>query len=68
MTYDECLRSAYLDLESWLIFLISLAIAIALRKYGKTVFAIVSASFGLLIAVSWAYLFYEFNCVELIGL
>ncbi|MEM7520985.1 MAG: hypothetical protein AAF307_08095 [Pseudomonadota bacterium] len=68
MTYDECLRSTYLDWESWLIALVSLAISFALRKYGKTSFAIVSGSFGLLLAVSWAYLFYELNCVELIGL
>ncbi len=68
MTYDECLRSAFIDWQSWLIFLLFLAISFALHRYGKTTFAIASFGFGLLLAVFWAYIFYELNCVELIGL
>lgn len=68
MTYDECLRSTYLGWESWLVFVISLAISLALWKYGKIAFTILSGSIGLLFAILWAYLFYELNCVELINL
>lgn len=68
MTHDECLRSTFLDWESWLIVLVSLAISFTLRKFGKTAFAIVSGSFGLVLVVAWAYSFYELNCVELIDL
>lgn len=68
MSYDECLRSTYFDLESWLIAFLGLCISFILWRYGKTTFAIISAFVGLLLALSWAYLYYELNCVELIGL
>lgn len=68
MIYDECLRSPYLNWKSWFIFFVSSAITFALKKYVKTAFAIVSGCFGMMLAVSRTYLFYELNCVELIGL
>ena len=68
MNYDECLRSTYFDLESWLIVLLGLGISVILWIYGKTSFAIMSALVGLFLALSWAYLYYELSCVELIGL
>lgn len=68
MNYDECLRSTYFDLESWLIALVGLGISFIFWRYGKTAFAIMSAFVGLFLALSWTYLYYELNCVELIGL
>lgn len=66
MTYEECLRSIYFDWESWLIALVALAISLTFWKNTKKGLAVVSACFGLLLASSWAYLYYEMNCVELI--
>ncbi len=68
MNYEECLRSTYFDLESWLIALLGLGISFIFLRYGKMAFAIVSACIGILLALSWAYLYYELKCVELIGL
>ena len=68
MNYDECLHSTFLNSESWLMFGTSLAIAVALKKYSKTAFAIAANCFGSQIAIIWAYTYYEMRCVELIGL
>lgn len=68
MTYEQCLRSTYLDLESWIIALVGLVVSYIFWKYGKSVFAIVTVCIGQLLAVSWAYIYYELNCVELFGL
>ncbi len=68
MNYEECLRSTYFDLQSWLIALIGLGISFIFWRDGRTAFAIVSAVVGLFLAFSWAYLHYKLNCVELIGL
>lgn len=68
MNYEECLRSTYFDLESWLIALLALGITLIFWKYGKMALAMVSACIGLFLAISWAYFFYDLNCVELIGL
>ncbi len=68
MNYEECLRSTYFDLQSWLIALIGLGISLIFWRYGRTAFAIVSAVVGLFLAFSWAYLHYKLVCVELIGL
>lgn len=66
--YFECQREAYFDLESWTIALLGLGISFIFWKNGKIPFAIMSALAGLSSALSWAYLYYELNCVELIGL
>lgn len=66
MTYEECVRSVYFDWESWVIALVALAISLTFLRYRKKIFAVVSFCFGLLLAASWAYLYYELNCVELI--
>lgn len=68
MNYSECLRSTYFDLESWLIALLGFGISYIFWKWGKTAFAVMSACVGLSLSLSWAYLHYELNCVELIGL
>lgn len=68
MNYDECLRSTYFDLESWLIALLGLGISFIFWRYGRMVFVIISAGISLLLALLWAYFYYEMNCVELIGL
>lgn len=68
MNHDGCLRSTYYDLESWLIALLGLGISFFFWRYGKMPLAIMSALVGFLLALSWAYLYYELNCVELIGL
>ncbi len=68
MDYDECLLSTYFDLESWLIALLGLGISFIFWRYGKKGFAMASSCTGLLLAVSWAYLYYELNCVELLSL
>lgn len=66
MTYEEFLRSIYFDWESWLIALMALVISLTFWKFNKKVLSVVSACSGLLLAASWAYLYYEVNCVELI--
>lgn len=68
MTYEQCLRSTYFDLESWAIVLAGLVMSIIFWKFGKNVFAIGSFGVGLLLAVFWAYSHYELNCIELLGL
>lgn len=68
MSYDECLRSTYFDLESWLFALLGLGISFIFWRYGRMAFTIISACISLLLALSWAYFYYELNCVELIGL
>ncbi|MEM6372375.1 MAG: hypothetical protein AAF727_06300 [Pseudomonadota bacterium] len=68
MTYEQCVRATFLDWESWLIALIALAMFLILRHFKRTVKAIGSGVVGVCLALSWAYLFYELNCVELIGL
>ena len=68
MRYDECLRSIYVHLDSWIIALVGLTIAFFLWRFGKTGLAIACVGLSLLAAVSWAYLYYELNCVELYGL
>ena len=64
MNYDECLRSTYFDLESWLIVLLGLGISVILWRYGKTSFAIMSALAGLFLALSWAYLSKVCGCCQ----
>lgn len=65
MDYDLCLRSAFLDLESWVIFLAGLAVSVLLMRFEKRGLAITCFLIGLVLATSWAYFYYELNCVEL---
>ena len=66
MTYQECLRLTFFDLESWVIALAGLVISFFVLRYGTRIFASVFAGLSLLLAISWAYLYYELNCVELV--
>ena len=66
MTYQECLRLTFFDLESWVIALAGLVISFFVLRYATRIFASVFAGLSLLLAISWAYLYYELNCVELV--
>ena len=68
MTYDECLRAAYLFPRGWTAFAIGLAIAAVLWRWRRRRTAIAVALLGAVIGVVDAYGFHEFNCVELWGL
>ena len=68
MSYDQCLRVAYFDAESGIIALVGVLIALVFWRIGKTVFAIICVGVSLLLAAFWAYLSYELNCVELLGM
>lgn len=68
MRYEECLRSTYFDLDSWIIALVGLTVAFFLWRFNKTGLAIVCVGLSLLAAACWAYLYYELNCVGLCGL
>jgi hypothetical protein len=68
MNYEKCLRSAFIDFESWAIALVAVAISFIIWKFGSRVFAFVCLGVGLLLAVFWARQYYELNCVELFGL
>lgn len=68
MLYEECLQSTHFDLESWGIALVGLIAAVVFKRLGRSFSAIVVAVVGLLLALFWAYLFYQLNCLELFGL
>ncbi len=65
MTYAECLRLTFLDLQSWLILLVGLACALVLKKLAMPRAAMLAAVVAMVFAVSWAYFFYQLSCVEL---
>ena len=65
MTYEECLRSTFLDYQSWTFFLIGLGIAIGFGKFGRRRLGAATAIVGAVIGIVVAYTYYEMNCVEL---
>ncbi len=65
MDYDLCLRSTFLDLESWAIVLTGFAVSVLLMRFEKRGLAITCFLTSLVLATSWAYFYYELNCVEL---
>ena len=65
MTYDECLRSTFLDFQSWALVLVGLAVALAFRAFGKTYWAVGAVIVGVALGLIWAIGHYEMNCVEL---
>ncbi|MGH1412363.1 MAG: hypothetical protein ACRBB0_02650 [Pelagimonas sp.] len=64
MDYDLCLRSALLDLESWAIVLTGFTVSVFLMRFEKRAFAVTCFLTTLVLATSWAYFYYELNCVE----
>lgn len=65
MTYEDCLLSTFLDIQSWGIALAGLMVAAILKKFKRTISAALVSMIGLISAIAWAYIYYELNCVEL---
>ena len=65
MTYDDCLRSTILDVQSWALVLVGLAVALAFRAFGRTYWAVGAVIMGVALGLNWAVGHYEMNCVEL---
>ncbi len=65
MDYDICLRSTFLDFESWAIVLTGLAVSLVLMRFEKRGLAITWLLTSLILATSLGYFYYELNCVEL---
>ena len=65
MTYEECLRSTFLDFQSWGLVLLGLAVALVFRALGKTYWSIGAVIVGVTLGLLWADGYYEMNCVEL---
>ena len=63
--YEECLGLTFRDLESWLIVFAGLGFALVLRKFAMPRAAVALAVAAVIGGLSWAYIFYEINCVEL---
>ncbi|MEP5760049.1 MAG: hypothetical protein ABJ327_12225 [Litoreibacter sp.] len=67
MSYEQCLRDAYVDMESWGLVLATLVLSFALWKFGKVGIAITCIGVGFSLAIFWSYLYFEMTCVELYG-
>jgi hypothetical protein len=65
MTYEECVRSAFLDRQSWSVLLIGLGLALGLRKFGRKYSAVAIAISSAIVGLVLAYTYFELNCVEL---
>lgn len=68
MTYEACLMATFLNLQSWAIAAVGLILAFVAWRLKRRFIAAVAFGQGLILALLWAYLHYNFNCVELIGI
>jgi len=65
MLYEECLRSTFLEPQSWGIVTIGLILAFGLNKIGWKYSAALMAILTMVVGLIWAWGYHEFNCVEL---
>lgn len=65
LEYRECLRSTFLDAESWAIVLVGLGLAFVIWKIGWRRSSVVLAIASTVVGTGWAYGYYEMNCVEI---
>ena len=65
MTYEECLRTIFINPTSWLIVIAGLVLALVLGRFFMPRLAAAMALASILCGVGWSYGVYEMSCVEL---